>query len=103
MTSSDRSSLFERLASDVRAAVAESGLGAATDVEVDVFFEDELLFVSATIRGVDGSITWRSSHAATPDSSSLAHLTESGRELVDRITSDARLAQALPSTTKDAP
>ena len=91
MTNSTRTELFDdlsaRISRDVTSIDAQ-----LSPVEVDVFFADELLFASATVRDEDGAIRWRSSHAATPDSTSIAHLAEAGEDLVARIAADARLA-----------
>lgn len=94
MADGTRSELYAALQAQILAEVV--AVNPALDpLEVDVFFADELLFASATRRNDDASIRWRSSHAATPDSHSIAHLAEAGRDLVARIIADAKLAEAV--------
>lgn len=100
MTHSSRPELFDSLSKRIVADV--QAVNPTLDpVDVDVFFADELLFASATVRTADGGIHWRSSHAATPDSTSIADLAESGNDLIARITADAQLAAVVDSTGND--
>lgn len=100
MTNGARSDLFDELSTRIAADVSaiDSRL---SPVEVDVFFADELLFASATVRDDAGGIHWRSSHAATPDSTGIADLRSAGEELVDRIITDARIASIVESDSND--
>lgn len=100
MADGSRSDLFATL--QARIVDAVSGVNPAlAPLEVDVFFADELLFASATSRSADGSVRWRSSHAATPDSTSIGHLAEAGDDLFARIVADAKLAEAVAGSNDD--
>lgn len=94
MTQSTRTELFDALAARISADVTTVN-PALAPLEVEVFFADELVFASATQRGEDASVLWRSSHAATPDSTALPALAEAGEDLVTRIVADAKLAGAV--------
>lgn len=100
MTNAARTELFDDLAARVSEGV-RAVYPAAEPIEVDVFFADELLFASVTHRGDDGSVLWRSSHAATPDSTAIAALAEAGADLVERIIADARLAAVVGDVAHD--
>lgn len=100
MTNSTRADLFADLTARIETEVPQVNPLLAP-LEVEVFFADELLFASATLRGEDASVLWRSSHAATPDSTALPHLAEAGAELVDRILADAKLSDALERRSDD--
>lgn len=99
MAQSGRGELVAEIEAKVRELVSATGLTA--ELEVQVFFEDELLFVSATRRDPDGAVLWRSSHAASPDSGSLSALREAGDELVTRVAADAALAAAVDGGADD--
>lgn len=101
MSQSTRAEVFEQIASDIRAAIAASGAPDVSELEVEVFFADELLFASATRRGDDAAVLWRSSHAATPDGTTVAQLREAGAELVARVAADAALAAAVDGDGDD--
>ena len=100
MTNGTRSDLFDELSARIAADVVaiDSRL---SPVEVDVFFADELLFASATVRDDAGGIQWRSSHAGTPDSHSVSDLRSAGDDLVDRIIADARIASIVEAGSND--
>ncbi|MFM6974338.1 MAG: hypothetical protein ACKOXM_04270 [Agromyces sp.] len=100
MTNSTRTELFDALTSRIHDEVLAAN-PALEPLEVDVFFADELLFASATQRAEDGAVRWRSSHAATPDSTSLPHLSEAGEDLLNRIVADAALADAVDGEPND--
>ncbi|MGV1034064.1 MAG: hypothetical protein ACOYBP_02410 [Microbacteriaceae bacterium] len=87
----------EELFGDLSEQISQAVLGAnptLQPIEVEAFFADELVFASATQRDAEGAVVWRSSHAATPDSSNVADLAEAGRDLLERITADAVLSTA---------
>jgi hydroxymethylbilane synthase len=46
---------------------------------------DELVFLTATVYSPDGSRRLTSSHAATPESHSIAHLREAAEDIADRV------------------
>lgn len=94
MTSSTRAELFDQIGNDIRSAALAAN-PALAPLEIEVFFEDELMFASATHRSPEGEVAWRSSHAATPDSTSIPALAEAGQDLVARIGADAALAAAV--------
>lgn len=88
MPSTTRTEVFERIEGQLRAELHRIGL--TDQLEVDVFFADELLFASVTIRGDQNAVVWRSSHAATPNSGQLRDLETAGEDLIDRIVVDGR-------------
>ncbi|HLP23779.1 MAG TPA: hypothetical protein VK139_07040 [Microbacteriaceae bacterium] len=94
MADGTRSDLYEALQARIQREVLTVH-PQLQPLEVDVFFADELLFASATRRNDDGSVRWRSSHAATPDSHALPHLADAGEDLLARIVADARLSAAV--------
>lgn len=99
MTTSTRAELFDALAASIREGVLLAN-PAYQPLEVEVFFADELLFATASHR--DGeSVLWRSSHAATPDSTAIPALKEAGADLVARIVADANLAGAVDRGVDD--
>lgn len=88
----------DELLSELAGRISQSVLAAnpaLAPIETEAFFADELLFASATQRGADNAVIWRSSHAATPDSTSIPHLAEAGEDLLARIAADALLTAAV--------
>ncbi len=90
MSSSTRPEVIANIEATLRSELKRTGMSdqVVAAAEVEVFFADELLFASVTVR--DGeAVAWRSSHAATPESGSVAELAVAGEELVERIVADA--------------
>lgn len=101
MSQMSRAELFEQITAEIRASIAAAGAADAAGLDVEVFFADELLFASATRRADDGSVLWRSSHAATPENTTIAELGAVGADLVARIAADATLAAAVDGGAHD--
>lgn len=68
-----------------RQVLAGLEAGCAAPVAASAIIDSELMFLTATVYSPDGSAKLISSHAATPDSRSAAHLTEVARELAGRV------------------
>ncbi|TFC55193.1 hydroxymethylbilane synthase [Cryobacterium sp. TMT2-15-1] len=62
--------------------------GCAAPIGAMAAIDDGLLFLTATVYSPDGSRSVVSSHAATPDSHSLAHLTEAAQDVSNRVSCD---------------
>ncbi|TFC29649.1 hydroxymethylbilane synthase [Cryobacterium sp. TMT2-18-3] len=62
--------------------------GCAAPIGAMAAIDDGLLFLTATVYSPDGSRSVVSSHAATPDSHSLAHLAEAAQDVSNRVSCD---------------
>ena len=71
-----------------RLVLARLEAGCAAPIGAMAVIDDGLLFLTATVYSPDGSRSVVSSHAATPDSHSVAHLAEAARDISDRVSRD---------------
>ncbi|WP_104169350.1 MULTISPECIES: hydroxymethylbilane synthase [unclassified Cryobacterium] len=62
--------------------------GCAAPIGAMAAIDDGLLFLTATVYSPDGSRSVVSSHAATPDSHSIAHLAEAAQDVSNRVSCD---------------
>ncbi|TFD35358.1 hydroxymethylbilane synthase [Cryobacterium sp. TMT1-19] len=62
--------------------------GCAAPIGAMAAIDDGLLFLTATVYSPDGSRSLVSSHAATPDSHSIAHLAEAAQDVSNRVSCD---------------
>ncbi|TFB61091.1 hydroxymethylbilane synthase [Cryobacterium sp. Hz7] len=62
--------------------------GCAAPIGAMAAIDDGLLFLTATVYSPDGSRSVVSSHAATPDSHSIAHLAEAAQDVSNRVSFD---------------
>ena len=71
-----------------RLVLARLEAGCAAPIGAMAAIDDGLLFLTATVYSPDGSRSVVSSHAATPDSHSVAHLAEAAQDVSDRVSRD---------------
>ena len=71
-----------------RLVLARLEAGCAAPIGAMAAIDDGLLFLTATVYSPDGTRSVVSSHAATPDSHSIAHLTEAAQDVSDRVSRD---------------
>ncbi|TFC94273.1 hydroxymethylbilane synthase [Cryobacterium sinapicolor] len=71
-----------------RLVLARLEAGCAAPIGAMAAIDDGLLFLTATVYSPDGSRSVVSSHAATPDSHSIAHLAEAAQDVSDRVSHD---------------
>jgi hydroxymethylbilane synthase len=71
-----------------RLVLARLEAGCAAPIGAMAAIDDGLLFLTATVYSPDGSRSVVSSHAATPDSHSIAHLAEAAQDVSDRVSRD---------------
>ena len=71
-----------------RLVLARLDAGCAAPIGAMAAIDDGLLFLTATVYSPDGSRSVVASHAATPDSHSIAHLAEAAQDVSDRVSRD---------------
>ena len=71
-----------------RLVLARLEAGCAAPIGAMAAIDDGLLFLTATVYSPDGSRSVVASHAATPDSHSIAHLAEAAQDVSDRVSRD---------------
>ncbi|TFD32304.1 hydroxymethylbilane synthase [Cryobacterium cryoconiti] len=71
-----------------RFVLARLEAGCAAPIGAMAAIDDGLLFLTATVYSPDGTRSVVSSHAATPDSHSIAHLTDAAQDVSDRVSRD---------------
>jgi hydroxymethylbilane synthase len=71
-----------------RLVLAHLEAGCAAPIGAMAAIDDGLLFLTATVYSPDGARRVVSSHAATPDSHSIAHLVEAAQDVSDRVARD---------------
>ncbi|TFC41162.1 hydroxymethylbilane synthase [Cryobacterium sp. TMT1-21] len=71
-----------------RLVLARLEAGCAAPIGTMAAIDDGLLFLTATVYSPDGTRSVVSSHAATPESHSLVHLTEAAEDVSDRVARD---------------
>lgn len=67
-----------------RLVLARLGAGCAQPIGATAAIDDGLLFLTATVYSQDGMRKITSSHAATPNSNSVAHLIEAAEDVAER-------------------
>jgi hydroxymethylbilane synthase len=71
-----------------RFVLARLEAGCAAPIGAMAAIDDGLLFLTATVYSPDGARSIVSSHAATPDSHSVAHLVEAAQDVSERVARD---------------
>ncbi len=71
-----------------RLVLAGLEAGCSAPVGATASVDNELFFLTATVYGHDGVRSITSSHAATPESNSAAHLAEAARDVAERVVSE---------------